>query len=580
MHGSHDRLPNPAAEKNGEYCLTIAAECRLDNREDLKSRLGIDGASAANLTDTELILAAYRIWGTQTPEFLLGDFAFAIGDNRGNSIFCARDHLGIVPFYYDLSATTFAYGTSVREAVVGRKSDPEPCEPAIAIYLRDGELYHDRLTFIEGVKKLPPGHALLITGEEHSEWCYWRPEESPCIRYGSREESVAHLKQLLAEVVRCRIPEGQPVGLHLSGGLDSSALTALAATKITAKSGRLAAFSWMSPPDSAEQANEPEWATGRIVAERYDIPISYEKFGSDELLHILETHNIASGDTVDCWYEFGVREKAAAGNVKTLITGWGGDQFISHHGSRSYFEAFWRGRIVPILSHFWQVSSSAESRFRGFSQLVFYQLIQPWTERWFRRPRQRLEYLDTATDQLVSQADALPREFIQYSHRSVRGQQLGKNERLHLNSRLEGWGASGRKAGIEYRYPLLDKRVVEFALGIPPELYRREGTTRYIFREAVKELLPEQVWSGPKAGTEPARLQKAMEICFEALLRWNRKHGGEIADHPYIDGNKLKSLLSDIATREPVMDIDTYRAVATAIKSILVLNMSLEPSRL
>ena len=581
MYGYHIRQQKPSlTPSNRRSSLSIIADCRLDNRASLQAQFDLDEALPPNPSDSDLILAAYRKWGLKTPEHLLGDFSFAITDSEKHSVFCARDHIGIAPLYRYLSESTFIFAGSIGQVVGSLKEPAKICEAGVAIYLRDGELYHDRLTFIEGIEKLPPAHAVLVTEKNVSEWTYWRPEDCPCVRGEPREKSIARLTELLQEAVRCRLPPGENVGLHLSGGLDSSSLTALAAKESAQVNCSLAAYSWMPLPESSEQALEPEWANGRMVADQYDIPLSYESFEPAQLLKILETHNIASGDTVDCWYEFGVRDKAVASSISTLITGWGGDQFITHHGVQYYFQTFWRGNVLPILRHFWSLSASSKRPLRDFFRLTYVQLVRPWMEALFGSPRQALEYLDTASDPLIALAQALPREFLQESHRSVRAHQLATNDRLHLNSRIESWASSGRRAGVEYRYPLLDKRIVEFALGIPADLYRSGGTTRYIFRQVVKDILPEQVWSAGKGQGEPVRLQKAMRTCIQALSQWNQRHGGEVIDSPFIDGVKLKSLLDDISKREPILNVDTYRAVATAIKSILILNMSLEHSRL
>lgn len=581
MLGHIDRRQRPLAAQVGrKNSLTIIADCRLDNREELNTQLGFDDELPASPSDSDLILAAYRKWGTKTPEYLLGDFAFAITDPESRSMFCARDHIGIAPLYYCLSDDAFVVSGIIRDIVC---NSPEPvriCDDAVAIYLRDGELYHDRLTFVEGIEKLPPAHAMLVTKSSVSKWAYWRPEDSPRIREKSRDRYISRLRELLEEAVKCRLPAGETVGLHLSGGLDSSSLTALAARLSAKVNCSLVTYSWLAPPKSAKDALEPEWLAGKTVADQYGLPINYESFGPDQLLELLESHNIASGDTCDCWYEFGVRDKAAENNISALITGWGGDQFISHHGSGYHLQIFTKGRLFVLLRDFWLVCKTAKKPIRSFLGVSYSQLIKPWISISFGKPQQLLEYIGAATESVLSRAQDLPREFLQYRHSSVRAQQLSTNDRLHLNSRILSWSISGQRAGIEYRYPLLDKRVVEFALGIPPDLYRSGGTSRYIFRHAIKDILPEEVWSGRKDGTEPVRLQRGLETCIGALALWNEKHGCDAINSPFIDGAKLKSILDDISKREPILDIDTYRAVATAIKSILVLNMSVETSRL
>jgi asparagine synthase (glutamine-hydrolysing) len=578
VYGHHARRDGiSAAPEEHRDDATIVASTRLDNREALIAQLYPGPSPPDNFPDSDLILAAYRKWGTSVPQHLLGDFSFSITDFANQVIFCARDHLGIAPFYYHLSKDDFIYGSSIQDIVRGHPQFRKICPDAVAIYLRDGELYHDRLTFAEGVKKLPAGHALLVTENDTKEWAYWRPEDSPEIEEASHEAYIERLKALLQEAVKCRMPENEVVGVHLSGGLDSSPVAALAAKECARANCSLVAYSWLAAPESDEQATDPEWSDGTVVADQYDLPLHYEDFGPDDLLEILETHNIAWGDTTDCWYEFGVRSKASDEGITTMFTGWGGDQFISHFGSGYYLEKFLQGQVVGVLRELWRICAPTDRPLHSFARLCYRLLLKPGFQSIFGQSRQVFEYLGTSTGTLAAIARELPREYVVRGHSSVRSQLLATNDRLHLNSRIESWANSGRQAGIEYRYPLLDKRVVEFALGIPPDLYRSGELGRYIFRQAVKDILPEQVWRRKNKG-EPARLQRAMDVWVEALSRWHRKHGKEPIESPFIDGARLKALLEDIAGREAVLDRGTYLAVATAVKSILILNLSLESS--
>jgi asparagine synthase (glutamine-hydrolysing) len=142
-------------------------------------------------------------------------------------------------------------------------------------------------------------------------------------------------------------------------------------------------------------------------------------------------------------------------------------------------------------------------------------------------------------------------------------------------NRLESWAASGRRVGIEYRYPLLDKRIVEFALGLPAEMFRRKGHPRYLFRYVVRDFLPQEVWASIHKN-EPVRIAKAIQVCVDALSRWHADHPAGDRDNPFIDSAKLDILLKKIARRQSVEPEELVVDVTTAIRSILVLNMSMD----
>jgi len=554
--------------------LTIKAKARLDNRAELAQSLCIPSAALHTLADDELILLAYQKWGVKTPEYLLGDFAFTIDDPVKDWIFCARDHIGVVPFYFFLDDAVAIVSDDI-SAITNCSPVPKSiCREAVALYLRDGELRDSRLTFFDKVKKLPRASAMTIEGSQIREWIYWRPEDSPGVFLPTLKDYADKLHQLLLEAVACRIPLHGDTAVHLSGGLDSSAIAALAAMQASHSGASVTGYSWLAPPQNASEALEPEWATGISVANRYDIDLHYSEFNSGTMLSLLQSLNIAGGDTADCWYEFAVREEVVANGGAIVLSGWGGDELITHYGNQRYAETLLAGKLLPTLRDLWHATAEDDQHFRSFVSLACRELLMPFLPRRLISRQVVPDYLGAASAALIKFARALPVPADQHPRFSVRKSQLAYWKAGHVLCRLESWAASGRRVGVEYRYPLLDKRIVEFALGLPAEMFRRKGHPRYLFRYVVRDFLPQEIWASVHKN-EPVRIARAIQVCVDALSRWHADHPAGNADNPFIDSAKLSVLLEKIARREPVEPQVLVVDITTAIRSILVLNMSM-----
>ena len=556
---------------------TIEAKARLDNRADLAEMLCLRSAVLHTLSDHELILLAYVKWGLKTPEYLLGDFAFAIDDPVNNRVFCARDHMGVVPLYYFLDDTTAIFSDDISTIARCRIVPRTVCREAVALYLLDGELRDDKLTFFEKVKKLPPASAMTVGSNETRDWTYWRPEDSPRIFLPTLQNYADNLHELLREAVSCRIPRQGNVSVHLSGGLDSSAIAALAATESAKDGATVTGYSWLAQPLNTSETLDPEWATGIAVANRYNIDLNYSEFNSEALLSLLQGLNIASGDSADCWYEFGVRELAVARGSSVILSGWGGDELITHYGNQRYLDSFLAGKFLATLRDIWRAADKHNHRLLNFISLAWRELIMPFFPWKSKLDQEHTNYLGAASNSIIETAYAFPRVTGPHPRFSVRNSQLAFLRAGHLLCRLESWAASGRRAGVEYRYPLLDKRVVEFALGLPAEMFRSQGHPRYLFRHVVRKFLPQEVWASIHKN-EPARIAKAIQACVDALSLWHAENPGCDGGNPFIDSAKLNALLEKIARRESVVPEELAVDVTTAIRSILVLNMSMDLS--
>jgi asparagine synthase (glutamine-hydrolysing) len=216
----------PLTSGGGDLVLT--ADARIDNREELIRALTAKGCLKGDApTDAELILAAYRYWGTGCPARLVGDFAFAIWDAKRGRLFAARDPMGMRAFYYRIEPRRALFGTEAKQILAAPGVPVRLFEPAIGAHLvaDSGSL---EWSFYEGVSQLAPAHALVVAKSGHRAWRYWDIDPEYRIEYSTEEQYVEHFWEIFSEAVRCRLRSARPVGIFLSGGVDSGSAASTA----------------------------------------------------------------------------------------------------------------------------------------------------------------------------------------------------------------------------------------------------------------------------------------------------------------------------------------------------------------
>ncbi|MGA9381234.1 MAG: asparagine synthase-related protein, partial [Phormidium sp.] len=202
----------------------ITADARIDGRGELIEKLEIkDNINV--VTDVELILRAYLVWGEDCVQYLLGDFAFGIWDEREQKLFCARDHFGVKPFYYAEVGNGLIFSNTLNCLRVHPGVSDELNDLAIADFLLFGlNLEFDTTTFAD-IQRLPPAHCLTWSKERRQIKRYWTLPTDGYIRYKQASEYVEHFQELMEKAVGDRLRTNQ-VGMFMSGGLDSSTLAA------------------------------------------------------------------------------------------------------------------------------------------------------------------------------------------------------------------------------------------------------------------------------------------------------------------------------------------------------------------
>ena len=506
-----DRLPrfDPATG------LALTADARLDDRESLCDALGVPHPDRTDVTDDELILRAYACWGRACPTHLLGDYAFAVWDAKQRVLFCARDHAGARPFYYAQTPRGLVFASAVEAVLAAPGVSGELDEATVAAHLTRVALITTTHTFFKAVRKLPPGHTLTIEGGEARLERHWRPEHAPAARAASDDAYAEEFLNLYARAVTDRLRGPDPMGAHLSGGLDSSSIAVLAARELR-RQGRSPplAFSWLPtlgdhPPSESHAA---EYNAIAAVCAQEGIQVFHRALSPGDVVATLRRDGACPGVHVHP-NEVVVQRCAAEQGVRVLLSGWGGDEGASFNGRGHHAHLLLTGRWLRLLTE----GRACEVNPLKFLASVALPLVHPRLPGILRRLRrgdglrERRWLIDPAFARHVKPApERIPRQV------GVRDMQLWLLQAGHLSQRIEGWTASGAAHGIEYRYPLLDRRLLEFALGLPPEQFRRGRWSRWLMRHALRSVLPPELCWNPSK-TDPARYESLIESFAEAL---------------------------------------------------------------
>jgi asparagine synthase (glutamine-hydrolysing) len=481
----------PMASPNG--ALQIVFNGEIYNYLELRRELLAKGHTFLSESDTEVILAAYQQWGSDCLARLNGMFAFALYDASRRELFLARDRAGEKPLFYAHSGDALHFGSELK-ALLADPAIPRNIEPqALDCYLNMG-FVPGALCILQGVRKLPPGHALtfsLVTGQSR-EWRYWRLPD-PLSRRSSPSEAelLEELESLLADSVRRQLIADVPVGVLLSGGVDSSLITAMAVRAAR----KVKTFTIRFPEHPAYDETEH----ARLIARHFGTEHVELEAGSStvDLLPALARQfdePLVDSSMIPTYLVSRVTRE----HCKVALGGDGGDELFGgyHHYNRLLRMQQTFGRIPRLLRV--PVARAAALLPVGFKGRNWLQALEvdldqdlPLIASYFdARSRRRLmrSRRDWRTVGEEIRARALPHgpDLLQRATRCdfenyLAGDILVKVDRASmLNS-------------LEVRAPLLDYRVIDFAFGKVPSNLKASSTNRKILlKQLAKRVLPRE----------------------------------------------------------------------------------------
>lgn len=480
-------------------CAAVAVTGRVDDRERLVTGLGMQ-PNVTDLSDGELIALAYRKWGSECGEFLVGQFALAAWSPRTRTLTCIRDHLGLQPFYYHCGQDYFVFAERIG-AVLSHPATPwDLDEVGIGDYLALQE--HSQRTFYQGVKRLPPGHVLEVRADSLRLERYWFPERIEELRWDDEEHYSRELRERVNSAVGAQM-RGSRISVSLSGGLDSSSISIMAARTARAEGGTVTAISAGLPEEhSGSEQDERYWI--ELVLEQEGLDVSFVSLPEATPFDGLEEKFEQSGQPFRDVFHYltdGLTERSSELGMCVMLNGLGGDMAASYNGRGLLLHLLSRGRLAELFALVRRraaiegVSASAIVRAEILAPLLpasareFLQLLRG-RKRSGRYDRSAMSR-GFARRYARTPRDDGPQEILR-SSRNVVHRRLLSNV-IDLSGALEQLTVAARCRGVELRFPLVDRRVIEYCLAMPPEQFLQGGWRRSLFRRAMAGVLPEAI---------------------------------------------------------------------------------------
>ena len=568
MHLDMPGRPPERLEAEPAGQVLLAADVRLDNREDLAAALSVSRTVLAEISDSALVLRAYAKWGEACAERLLGDFAFALFDAPRGKLFCARDHFGVRPFFYHHGQDAFAFASAIPAlfAAGGPSRDLDPY--GVASYLLEG-CWCDDLTLYRDIRALDPGHYLVIGDDGRARKSrYWSPDPESELRLSSDEAYIEGFRERLEHAVRARLPASGPVGTTVSGGLDSSVVTAWAARGMENRPligvGLLAPGENPPWPDSdwdhahTLASSLPNLRLHCLSAEgRSPVDGQADYFA----LHGLPLQNIQH-------YGWGVLlAEAGRQGCRVMLTGIEGDWGVSKHGEGYIAELVRRGAWRRAVHELRAVRERRAPYYPkggpGLASHVKGTVLKPLIPQPVWDAIKRLAGRSTWRDRVahgawLSREVDLERFAAEIGHHAYWHERadLRRNEcsglLCHARWRkLEEFAAECARFGLAPAFPLMDVRLVEFYLGIPSRLKFADGMGRQVMRRAAAGLIPDTIRQRITKGPFDPNMLRAMLDCLGSITETLR-HAAEDEDvASYVDVKKILDFLERRHPREP-----------------------------
>lgn len=482
---------------------TITADVRLDNREDLIASLGL-GNRAMQVGDGEVILQAFLKWGTTCVDRLRGDFAFAIWDPRDDSLFCARDLIGMRSFNYSHQAgKLFAFATEP-EAILHHPDVPTRInEGRIADYLEDLEAFDLSSTFFSDCYRLPPAHALTLRGGDVRIWRYTQLKPQTELRLPTDEAYAEAFLDVFTKAVAARLRSPDPVASMLSGGMDSGSVTALAAQSLDLTGQPpLHTFSAIGTDNPCPETRAIRAAQSIAHIEPHSISVDgWNEFEDEILARIRSAGEPFDGHMTLLYAIYLMAQKAGA---KVVLDGVGGDttlgtqNMIAWHLRKGHVRQAWKEAAGE--EQFWDHPEPALRNFvRSLGQVVVPKSLRDMRHSLHRRrAAQSVGERTLLSAEFADRINLTERLKANAAHVLVpTGDTHADRERRILHPYVtvarERYDRVASAMAIEPRDPFLDRGVMEFCLSLPADQLQRNGWPKFILRKATKGILPDAV---------------------------------------------------------------------------------------
>ena len=538
----------PLSNEDGSIWIVFNGE--IYNYQDLRAFLLEKGHVFKTRTDTEVIVHLYEEFGPACLEKLRGMFSFAVWDQNAKTLFLARDRVGIKPLYYHLTDASLVFASEIKAILadpsVERQVAPEFIDRFLTFLYMPGEE-----TLLKGIHKLLPGHYLLVKDGKPVIRQFWDLQFAEPVQGNGIEETEADLLSLLSETVDLHMIADVPVGVLLSGGVDSTGVLSLAVDQTDKK---ISTFTvGFSGEEVADERPYAKLAAQRYGTQHYEMTITAKDFAAflpKYVWHMEEP--VCEPPAIALYYV----SKLARDHVTVLLSGEGGDEAFA--GYSNYRNLVWLERIKgggPLLNGALAGGMSLANSLFGPSRFSKYVPLMNdrFPDYYYSRTSNPHRTTGNGLGSVYS-ADFLRAVDRERSLEPVRTLQAHVRGNSTLDAMLyidtKTWlpddllikaDKMPMANSIELRVPLLDHKVLEFAASLPSNFKLNGLTTKFILKKALSERIPKEIRNRKKTGF-PVPYESWLRTDLKDLV-WNVLMDGRTTDRGYFSKAAIEGLL-------------------------------------
>ncbi len=470
-----EREPKAGIFKNND--VIILADIRIYDAPELSKSFAFESPE-------EAFAKAYLRWGLQCANHINGDFAVVIIDRKKNEVHLFRDHIGTRPLTYWVHENHLIFASNEFGLVKSGLIAASISEEKLIDQLFQSKGDYSQTVF-QNVHKVVPGYCVSFLPSQRQITKYWKPEEISRNKTLTFDDTVTQLRQLIVKATLNRM-ESDKTGVHVSGGIDSTGIASILADHSDDKT-QLIGYSWTPEEFQGEFDGIDEKEFIEAFSSEKSVPVKYIKLDKDE-----SVKDSLLPEFEQMYIEHPTMKMAGADGVKTLFSGWGGDEFISLSTRGTYNHLFFSlkwltlGRLIlkrGIKSSIWQFRIEVLPLLIPFGLLHTYQPVD-----WSILRCLKTAFISKHWKQIFFNRK---KNIFGYGNRTRFMLNLLGN--YHIPNRMDSWAMHAERYGFEYKYPLLDKDLLEFWFSIPIEYTYRDMIPRLVYREAMKGILTEKI---------------------------------------------------------------------------------------
>lgn len=491
-----ENLYDENAKKIRELKWAITFHGRLDNRVELIDKICTDGV-VNQIADDDIVLLGYQKWGKDCVDYLLGDFAFAIWDVSGQTLFCARDRMGVMPFYYYNSINCFAFASEPKALFTIAEIPYELNKERVADFLTC-VVTEKEDTFFNGILKLKPGYCLNVNSRNTRVGKYY-DLRSTKLQSTDLVDYQNEFREIFVDAVRCRLSSTSPVGAYLSGGLDSTSIVCVA-SELMGNQKKECIHTFSGIFEEVTECDERKYF--QHVLDKYPVTphyVSADKLSPgqayDELIEIADEPPFSP----HFFMKWNLSRFAQRVGVRVVLDGHDGDSAVSY-GIGLFPELALQGRLFRLFSEFQKTGSY--TTFELFKKIAStYRNIarNKWPGKFgIKKNEKILDLVSILHPEFAKDID-IERRITDYLNLQCNSGQIEQEQHLrNITHPLQPYMAEfleklGSTFNLSIRFPYFDQRIIEFCLSLPAEEKFSMGYNRSIVRQSLKNWVPRQI---------------------------------------------------------------------------------------